>query len=150
LGLVLHRAIRSYERTLEAVRNLQRQVRPLAKRLNEIAVVCEGIAADAKSVTALAVRGAEKAGIAAQAAVGAVQLMRGTVHRSMWSRVLALIAISCGVRAACRSLMRKEGRHESWTSESPRDRRVRRSPPEPAFDPRHSELAGVEGLAENF
>ena len=88
LAVALWIAVRLHARAMDAVRQVEQQLVPLLRHADEVTTVVGSVATDIKEMSARAVKGAEKAGMAFQTASDVVGLASGS--RPV-SRVLSLL-----------------------------------------------------------
>jgi hypothetical protein len=107
LAIVVVGAVRLYAKILRAVRDVQREIQPLAARADDLAARVERIATDLEATTARAASGAASASAAFRAAVDVAKLVRGTTTRSVVSRALPLLGLARGLREGYRVFVGK-------------------------------------------
>lgn len=126
---------RLHKEALGAVRDVQAHLQPLVERVNGVATVFGGVAADMKQVTARTAARADQAGLAIQTAVGVVRLAQSAARWRTMPGALPIVSVLSGISVAYGVFTRKNG-PSAFHSSAVRQRRSVGNEPGPAPAPR--------------
>ena len=119
--VVLAVVIRLYRQTIAVVRDVQRQIAPLAARVDDLAAVAGSALADVKSVTSRTAAGAEGVDAAVRTAMNLAGTAAGTAGSSIGRKAVGVIGIIKGVRAAYQSFTRRPSQPSGSEAQEGRD-----------------------------